>query len=132
MTPDDIKRIITETLARFETHFREPAKIAEHMHENGTWRIMGSTPSSGKNDKAAFLETISHTPDFSDTGLRITPTNFIIQGNKAAVEAHSSMKLRDGREYKNQYVFVFEFRDGKIFDAKEYMDTAYMTKFFAG
>jgi ketosteroid isomerase-like protein len=132
MSPEEIKRIVTETFARYETHFREPAKITEYMHENGTWRLMGKTPRSGVKNKADYTASLIHTKDVSDTGLRITPTSFLIQGDKAAVEAESYMKMKDGREYQNQYVFLIEFRDGKIFSVKEYMDTDYLTRFFSG
>ncbi len=59
-------------------------------------------------------------------GLKITPTAWICDGERVAVEADSHMKLQDGREYRNQYHFSIQLRDGKICRIREYMDTAHV------
>ncbi|MCE2390221.1 MAG: nuclear transport factor 2 family protein [Proteobacteria bacterium] len=36
----------------------------------------------------------------------------------------------DGRRYENRYVFVFEFRDGRIAELREHVDTVVAARFF--
>jgi ketosteroid isomerase-like protein len=123
MTPDEIKRLVTDTLSRFETHYREPAKILEHVADDVDWWIAGSGFGSGKKTKAEVLEVFKALPEVSVSGMRLTPRTFIIEGNKAAVEGDSHMKMKDGRVYENQYHWIFEFRDGKFIRWREYLDT---------
>ena len=120
----DIERKITETLARFETDFRNPEKVLEHVDDDVEWQIEGTTAYSKKRNKAEMREMLVAFPALTDTGLRIVPTGFVIEGNKAAVQAESTMKAKTGAEYNNRYHFFFEFRDGKIVRVNEYMDTA--------
>ena len=124
MMRDEIERKITETLARFETDFRDAEKVLEHVHDDVEWQIEGTTAYSKKRNKAEMTEMLDAFPAFTDTGLRIVPTGFVIEGNKAAVQAESTMKPKTGAEYTNRYHFFFEFRDGKIIRVNEYMDTA--------
>lgn len=47
----------------------------------------------------------------------------IAEGNRVAVQMESSVPLRDGRIYNNQYHIYFEVEDGRIVVLKGYMDT---------
>lgn len=48
------------------------------------------------------------------------------------VMAETEMVARQtgGCEYRNFYVFIFEFRDGRICEIREHVDTAYAIQFF--
>jgi len=50
-------------------------------------------------------------------------TGLIAEGDKVAAEVQSSGDLQNGRQYRQQYHFVLEFRDGKIAAVREYLDT---------
>jgi ketosteroid isomerase-like protein len=43
-----------------------------------------------------------------------------------AVEAQAHATLKNGKIYRNTYHFLFIFRDGKIWRAKEYNDTLHV------
>src|SRR5579864_2621086 len=43
--------------------------------------------------------------------------------DRVAVEAESDADLVNGNHYHNHYHFLFVLRDGKVVEAKEYMDT---------
>jgi uncharacterized protein len=45
-------------------------------------------------------------------------------------EINLRAKTRDGREYDNYYVFVFECRNGRITELREHVDTTYAATFF--
>jgi uncharacterized protein len=130
VNPDQVKYIVTEMFARYETQFRDPSKVLEFLHDDVDWWIAGRSAVSGHKNKLQMLETLAHLPHYTDHGMRIWPVSFIIEGDRAAVEGESYMKLKNGIEYTNQYHWMFEFRDGKIFQAKEYLDTALVAEVF--
>lgn len=43
-----------------------------------------------------------------------------------AAETEAVGKLSNGKDYHNRYAWIIEIRDGKVFAAREYMDTAYI------
>jgi ketosteroid isomerase-like protein len=51
-------------------------------------------------------------------------------GDRVAVEAESLALLTNGKTYNNTYHFLFLFRDGKIYQAKEYNDSAHAAEIF--
>ncbi len=54
------------------------------------------------------------------------------EGERVAVEASSSGVHASGQRYKNQYHFLFEFRNGRVLHLKEYMDTEQVTDILCG
>jgi ketosteroid isomerase-like protein len=54
------------------------------------------------------------------------------EGDRVAVEAEAYGELRNGKIYNNTYHFLFLFRDGKIFRAKEYNDSKHAADIFGG
>lgn len=46
------------------------------------------------------------------------------------VETEMTAKQASGREYRNSYVFIFEFRGERIGEIREHVDTAYALQFF--
>lgn len=54
------------------------------------------------------------------------------EGERVAVEAESEGMHVSGKLYSNDYHFLFRFRDGKIIEYKEYMDTERVTDILCG
>ena len=52
------------------------------------------------------------------------------EGDRVAVEAESHGLLTNGKTYNNTYHFLFLFRDGKIYQAREYNDSAHAAEIF--
>ncbi len=52
------------------------------------------------------------------------------EGNRLAVEAETYMEMKNGKIYNNSYHFLFLFRDGRIYHAKEYHDTLHASQTF--
>ena len=46
------------------------------------------------------------------------------------MELNLRAKTPDGREYDNYYVFILKFRNGRIIEFREHVDTAYAGGFF--
>lgn len=130
MTPEAIRHAVTETLGRFETDYRDPDKVLEYVHPDIDWWVPGDTALSGHRDRAALVRMVEGLPGFADGGMPFRPTGFIIEGDRAAVEAESCVTFRDGREYRNQYHLLVEFRDGLIWKVKQYFDTKRVADMF--
>lgn len=47
------------------------------------------------------------------------------------VETEMRATTPDGRQYRNDYTFFFEFRDGRISEIREHVDTRYAAEFFS-
>jgi ketosteroid isomerase-like protein len=56
-------------------------------------------------------------------GLKMTVVSAIAERDQVAVEVESRGDLQNGREYRQQYHFRIDFRDGKIASVREYLDT---------
>jgi ketosteroid isomerase-like protein len=130
MTRDEIVRIVTATLTRYGSDYLNPEKVLEYVADDVDWQIEGGSVIGGKKTREDLLNMLRTMPQIAATGLPINPTSFIVEGNRAAVEAVGEMRLKDGREYKNRYHFVFELRDGKIVRAREYLDTAAVAEMY--
>jgi len=62
--------------------------------------------------------------------MRFTIHGIAEEGERIAVEASGLAQLATGKEYANQYHFLFIVRDGCILAMKEYADTAPAAVFF--
>ena len=51
-----------------------------------------------------------------------------IEGNVAAVEQTMSGKTLDGKDYTNDYLWIYELRDGKFARLIEYVDTLHASQ----
>ncbi len=49
----------------------------------------------------------------------------------AIAETEMRATSPDGQQYRNDYVFCFEFREGRIAEIREHVDTRYAADFFA-
>jgi hypothetical protein len=126
----DIKHILEEFFASFEDSYREPTVILKDMAGDGEWWVAGRSPMSGRWSKAEMLQHLEGLQEITRDGMHFKPVGWLIGDDKAAVEVEGRMSLTDGREYKNDYHFVFEFENGKISKIREYMDTGYVISIF--
>ena len=93
---------------------------------DATWQVMGKPDRfalAGKRNMAEMRTLLGGVAEAMKTPLTVTPAGFTSEGDRVAVEATSHADLKNGRGYRNEYHFVFEFRDGKITRVREYMDT---------
>jgi ketosteroid isomerase-like protein len=131
MSREQTKTAVIETLqAMAEGRWNDGEYILRHTTNDFEWWVARSTAVSGTNSRAELLEMYKMMPSITDGGITITPTSWVIDGDRAAFEAVSYMKLKDGREYRNEYHYAVEMRDGKIRRLKEYMDTSLPDKYF--
>ena len=93
---------------------------------DASWQIIGKPQKfalAGKRTMTEMRELLSGVSGALETPLVVTPVAFTCEGDRVAVEATSHADLKNCRAYRNEYHFLFEFRDGKIARVKEYLDT---------
>lgn len=96
------------------------------FHEDMKWEVMGNPelfPAAGINNKEKQAEILRGMSMLTAGGLRMKITGMTAENDRVAVEAESEAQLANGKEYHNNYHFLFVVEDGKIIKAKEYCDT---------
>ena len=96
------------------------------MTEDATWRIPGKkelSPTAGLYPKEKIGRLFHRMLSALTTGLRMTVTSSLAEGDRVALEVTSSGDLKNGRRYRQEYHFLMEFKDGKISAVREYLDT---------
>ena len=93
---------------------------------------MGTTLISGTSGKDKVAAAASGALDVFPEGLKFTVHDVLADGDGVAVEAESHGDHVSGKSYNNQYHFKFRFRDGKLVELKEYMDTEHVTDVLCG
>jgi hypothetical protein len=81
--------------------------------------------------------SLRNTPPASCRCFRRGSIRFVIlamtaEGERLAVEAESEGMHVSGKLYSNQYHFLLRFREGKVVEFKEYMDTEKVTEVLCG
>jgi ketosteroid isomerase-like protein len=132
VNPEATKRMISEMFLAFDNKIGDPPSVLKDMVDDGEWWVAGTTAVSGSMNKQQLMDLMRNVGSNAEGGLKLVPRadSWIIEGDKVAVEVDSEMKLKDGREYRNEYHFRIQMRNGKILQVKEYLDTMCAAKFF--
>lgn len=86
---------------------------------------------AGTRNKRDFIEWARHPSIFIDGGAKVSFGEVTAEGDRVALESQTRGTLPDGRVYTNHYHYLFTFRDGKVLQVKEYMDTQAAAEFFS-
>ena len=108
-----------------------PALVASYA-EDGRLTTMGNTLISGTYTRAQIQQAAGGIFEVFPQGLHFTIKAMTAEGDRVAVEAESDGLHVSGKRYGNQYHFLFRFRDGKVVELKEYMDTERVTDILCG
>jgi ketosteroid isomerase-like protein len=107
-------------------------KIRATFHEDAVWQvqvkgILGEGSHRGR--KAIVDDFLAPVRGLFKPGdPKVTVTAIASAGPLVMGECTSCGTLMDGREYANLYVFVIEFKDGKVHQLREYMDSLYTAR----
>lgn len=102
--------------------------IVDAYDDEGKCHTMGNTLISGIFDKEQIRVGAAAVLGSFPQGLTFTLHNITAEGDRVAVEAESSGMHVSGRHYNNKYHFFMRFRNGKLLEFKEYMDTELVTE----
>ena len=96
-----------------------------NMSDEVSWLIPGSLSNvSGlRKGKAAILEFARNAAKTFPDGLQTQINRVYGDGETVIIELTNRGKLANGRDYENEYCFVFEVEAGKIRRVREYVDT---------
>lgn len=94
------------------------------MSEDFTWVMIGATDWSGVyRGKAAVRAELLRPLMQRFKSYRSTPERIIVDGDWAAVQCRGDAETVDGKRYDNTYCWIYRFRDGRVVELTEYMDT---------
>lgn len=86
---------------------------------------------AGTRNKKDFIAWARTPSIFIDGGAKASFGAITAERDRVAMESQTRGTLPDGRVYTNEYHYLFTFRDGKVLQVKEYMDTQAAAEFFA-
>jgi uncharacterized protein len=108
------------------------AALLDAYAEDGHCVTMGRTLISGTFSKAQIAAAAGGIFEAFPQGIRFQIRTMTAEDDRVAVEAVSDGQHVSGQRYTNEYHFLFRFRDGKVVEFKEYMDTERVTAILCG
>jgi uncharacterized protein len=105
--------------------------MAAVLADDAVWRLPKSAtfgPFEGRDTVAKALGGGVTGTLFDMSTLRRDVHKVVVEGDTAVVQQQVSATTLQGREYVNEYCWVYTCRDGKIARLEEYADTLYASK----
>lgn len=99
---------------------------------DGRCVTMGRTLISGSYSRQQIAAAAGGIFEAFPQGIHFTVKTMTAEDDRVAVEAASEGLHASGQLYSNEYHFLFRFRDGKVVEFKEYMDTERVTDILCG
>ena len=101
------------------------ARIAELLADDVVWRMPASSDLGEPTSRAEVLQVMAEVgPRFFDLSTMKVKIKWIVaEGDKVIVRQRSQAKAANGRDYDNEYVWVYICRDGQIAEIEEHVDT---------
>lgn len=130
MSIEENKARACEFLQALAVH--DPVRGAELLHDDLVYWTAGKKhlfPYAGERNKDEFVAYLA-TPSIFVGGSRMTPLVLTAEDDRVAMTAETVGELPDGRVYTNVYHYLFRFRDERIVEVREYMDTQSAAEFF--
>ena len=123
MTSEENKQLVLNFWGAFSKGDIKSAFAA--MSDEISWLIPGNLPNlSGlRKGKPAILEFARNAAKMFPAGLKSEIRRVYSDDGAVLIEMTNRGKLFNGREYENEYCFVFELEAGKIRRVREYVDT---------
>lgn len=96
-----------------------------NMSDDVSWLVPGTIPgvSGVKKGKPAILEFMGGVGKVFPEGLQTEIRRTHADGDTVILELTNRGKVSNGKQYENEYCFVFELENGKVRRIREYVDT---------
>ena len=103
-----------------------PALLMDSLANDISWTIIGTTALSGTfNGKQEVADKLAIPLRARLAGpIAFTLDDFIAEGDQVVMRARGRATAKSGKPYNNSYCIVARFRDGKITEMTDYVDTA--------
>lgn len=99
------------------------------LADDVVWSVPGDWEMAGQRNKAELRVMMEGLNQF-DGGLSFDRHSVTAEGDRVVVFTGVAGRLLDGREYRNQIVFIFTIRDGLIESVIEMPDSAKSRRFW--
>lgn len=106
-------------------------KVRPLLHEQAVWTVM-STGIPGTGERKGrdviiddFLAPVRGM--FVDGDPKVKIRTLISKGPLVAAETRALGRFKNGKQYDNQYAWMIEVRDDKVYSLHEYMDSYYIS-----
>jgi uncharacterized protein len=101
----------------------------EACHDDVVWRTIGDSSWSGEFvGKQTIIDEVFRPLNRALVERATVPTRIIDGIDVIVLQARGKNLTRDGQRYDNDYVFVIQFKQGKIVRYEEYCDTEMITR----
>lgn len=100
------------------------------LHDDAQWWVIGTTTASGTKNKARNIKMVKAARGFGEGGFNFRISETTAEDDRVWLEVTGSLKLKSGAIYANTYAFKLTFRDGKIIEGREFLDTALVDRLF--
>lgn len=124
MNPENNKSVarnLTELLGRGQVE-----DALRLLADDLTWSVQGLGTFDKNGMRGNWRQVFSTVS--GESVLRIR--EMTAEADRVAVEIDVDIKLPDGRDYRTTISALMVIRDGKVAEAREYLDTAYVQKTF--
>ena len=105
-------------------------KLRGMLHPEASWTAMvKEVPGAGRHAPRnvvidEFLAPVRGIFEEGDPKVEID--NLFASGNLVCAETRAQGKLRNGKDYNNNYCWVFEVQQAQVYAIREYMDSHYV------
>ncbi|XVQ14979.1 nuclear transport factor 2 family protein [Spirillospora sp. CA-255316] len=83
----------------------------------------GSAMICGLRNREDVLAFLTAVPSIFKNGIRFETESVTAEEGRVVCQVKGFSTLANGTEYNNEYIFLFQLRDGKIYHMDEYIDT---------
>ena len=127
MTPAENKELVKHIYS--EVSKGNPKPLYEHMADDISWTIIGSTELSGTfNGVEGVSEKLfAGLRARLDGPVRFSFDRLVAEDDVVVMEAHGNATAKNGRPYENRYCIVIRLADGKLCEITDYVDTELVT-----
>jgi uncharacterized protein len=119
------KKLVTKLIENLTSGLLD--KAFDAVADDATWWVAG-TPEP--YTKQQYRDLCAHSQTIFKTGPVMTMKAITAEGDRVALEAESDADLVNGRHYHNYYHFLFVIREGRVAEAREYLDTKHVADSF--
>ncbi len=104
----------------------DPARLAQVLADDVEWTTPAYAPVPGAQGRNAVLKMMGEAGGrfFDMTTMKAETRGIVADGDTVVVLQSMSCVATNGRDYSNEYVWVFKCVDGRIVRMEEHLDTA--------
>jgi uncharacterized protein len=119
------KKLVTKLIENLSSGLLD--KAFDAVADDATWWVVGTAEPYTKQQ---YRELCAHSHTIFKTGPVMMIKAITAEADRVALEAESDAELVNGKHYHNYYHFLFVIRDGRVTQAKEYLDTKHVADSF--